>query len=218
MSNAIDFAKFFIKRGLDTSRNTYDGNMKLQKLLFFSDFISLSETGHKLFPEPVRAFSNGCVIENVRLRYKNDFANLCSDSMAFEPDFSQDEYDTLNLAISIFGQLSARELSDLNHGFLFWKRAYERSCTVSGFKSKDLAIVHESEMLSEVDKIKAVIRVYKSNRTERAMHEIINGKIFFYSPDFEMTDAILEELEKFSRVSDENTYSVYIEDGNLVII
>lgn len=33
MSNAIDIAKFFIKRGLDVSRNTYDGNMKLQKLM-----------------------------------------------------------------------------------------------------------------------------------------------------------------------------------------
>lgn len=34
MSNAVDFAKFFLKRGADTNRNSYDGNMKLQKLLF----------------------------------------------------------------------------------------------------------------------------------------------------------------------------------------
>ena len=33
MRDVYDFAKFFIKNGADSSPNTYDGNMKLQKLL-----------------------------------------------------------------------------------------------------------------------------------------------------------------------------------------
>lgn len=218
MSNAIDIAKFFIKRGLDTSRNTYDGNMKLQKLLFFANLISLSETGERLFSEPIRAFSNGCVVENVRLRYKNDFANFCSDSIAFEPDFTQDEYDILNLTTNIFGQLSARELSDLNHSFSFWKTAYQRSQQSDGFKDKDLAIIREDEMLAEVDRIKSVIKTYRANCVENSCREVINGKTFFYSPDFEMTDAIIEQLEEFSRFADEDAYSVYLENGSLVVI
>ena len=218
MSNATDIAKFFIKRGLDTSRNTYDGNMKLQKLLFFANLISLSETGEKLFPEPIRAFSNGCVVENVRLRYKNDFANFYSDSKAFEPDFTQSEYDVLNMTTDIFGQLSARELSNLNHSFSFWKRAYERSQQPDGYRDKDLAVISEDEMLDEIDKIKAVIKSYQTNRIESSHREIINGKIFFYSPEFEMTDAIIEQLEEFSRFADDDTYSIYLENGSLVII
>ena len=59
MSNALDFAKVFLKRGLDTNRDTYDGNMKLQKLLFFSNLVSIAEKGKPLFTDPIYAFANG---------------------------------------------------------------------------------------------------------------------------------------------------------------
>ena len=218
MSNAIDFAKFFLKRGLDTNRNSYDGNMKLQKLLFFADFISISETGKALFPEPILAFTNGCVVESVRLRYKNDCLGFCQDSEAFQPDFTQQEYDILNLTADIFGKLTARELSELNHSFSFWKAAYERSKDENGYKNKDLAIIKNSEMLEEIQRIKLVIEQYKTNRTERSASEIVNGVTFYHLPDFELSDEIMEELDKFSIVADEDAYSIYFEDGNLVIM
>jgi hypothetical protein len=34
MADVFDFAKYFLRRGLGTNGNTYDCNMKLQKLLF----------------------------------------------------------------------------------------------------------------------------------------------------------------------------------------
>ena len=218
MANVMDVAKFFLKRGLDANRNTYDGNMKLQKLLFFANLISISEMGKPLFSEPIRAFSNGCVVENVRLRYKNDCLNFCSDSELFEPNFSQSEYDVLNLTVDIFGQLSARELSELNHSFSFWKEAYNRSQKGDGFKDKDLAIVQEAEMKAEVNKIKSVIEKYRSNRAERSLKEIINGVTFFYSSEFKLTDEIIEYLEEFSKSADDDAYSIYLENGSLVII
>ncbi len=36
MLKAIDLAKFFIKQDPSSFENTFDGNMKLQKLLFFA--------------------------------------------------------------------------------------------------------------------------------------------------------------------------------------
>jgi uncharacterized phage-associated protein len=217
MSNAMDYAKFFIKRGLDTNPNTYDGNMKLQKLLFFANYISIAERGVPLFAEPIRAFSNGCVVEDVRLRYKNDYDGLRSDSESFEPNFSQDEYDVLNLAAGIFGNLSARELSALNQSFSFWKTAFKRSQQGNGFRNKNHAVVSTDEMSAEIDKIKSVIDRYKANRAERSFREMINGVKFYYSPDFEMTDEIIAQLEEFANDADEDSYSVYIENGNLTI-
>lgn len=217
MSSAIDVAKIFIKRGLDTNRNTYDGNMKLQKLLFFADFISLAENGKPLFPEPIRAFKNGCVVEEVRLRYKNDFINLCVDSEKSEPEFSQEEYDVLNLTTDIFGGISARELSELNHSFTFWQNAIERSIQIDGFKDKDLAIVSQEEMTKESSKIKEIISRFKANKSDRSLREIVNGISFYYSSEIEMTDDILEQLESFSNEAEDNAYSLYLENGNLVI-
>lgn len=218
MASAMDVAKFFMREQQDPWRGTYDGNMKLQKLLFFADLISLAENGERLFPEPIRAFKNGCVVESVRLRYRNDFDGFYADSMAFNPDFTQAEYDALKLTSAIFGHLSARDLSDVNHTFSFWREAYERSQRPGGYKDKDLAIVQEDQMRAELDKVRTIVDAHKSNRVENPFREIINGKVFFYSADFEMTDSIIDQLDDFSRYAEEDAYSVYIEDDNLVVV
>lgn len=217
MSSALDFAKFFIKKGLDTSRNTYDGNMKLQKLLFFANLVSLAENGNPLFNDPICAFSNGCVVESVRLRYKNDCSKLCEDSNVFDPDFSQEEYDVVNLTETLFGKLSARELSDINHTFDFWHNAYNRSIRNDGFKRKEQSEIKTEEMMLEISKIKTIINQFKENAVERAFKEVINGIDFYYQPEMEMNDDVLEVLEAFSREADEQAYSVYLEEGKLVI-
>ena len=75
--------------------NTYDGNMKLQKLLVLADMAHLAQYGQPLFKEDVLAFENGLVVEKVRLRYRNDYSGLKADSEKFDPDFSEEEYETL---------------------------------------------------------------------------------------------------------------------------
>jgi len=216
MANAIDFAKLFIKRGLDTHRNTYDGNMKIQKLLFFANIISLSEKGEPLFADPICAFKNGCVIESVRLRYKNDYANLYSDSVRFKPDFTQDQYDVINLTGELFGQLSAKELSELDHSFSFWHTALERS-NVNEYRNKELSIISLDEMRNELSAIKKVIDSYKTNIAARKFKEVVNGIIFYYDSTMTITDEILEQLESFSFEAEDDAYTIYIDDGNLVI-
>ena len=88
MRDVYDFAKFFIKNGADSTPDTYDGNMKLQKLLVLADLASISEFGEPLFNDEILAFENGCVIEKVRLRYKNDYSEFKQESVDFQPDFS----------------------------------------------------------------------------------------------------------------------------------
>ena len=172
MCKAIDCAKFFIKRDSNAYTNTFDGNMKLQKLLFFVNFISISTRGKRLFNDPMYAFRNGCVIENIRLRYKNDFIGLHKDSETFNPEFSQDEYDILNTTFELFGSLSAKELSELNRTFDCWKNAYENT------NNKETAVISDEDMFKEADKILSVINTYKTNKTKDLLYEEINGIIF----------------------------------------
>ena len=217
MLRAIDVAKLFIKRGLDTFCNTHDGNMKIQKLLFFANLISLSEKGVPLFSDDVSAFINGCVVEDVRLRYKNAYNDLHKDSMQFNPDFTQDEYEVINLTEKLFGDLSARELSTINHSFKFWEVAFNRSVLENGFKIKELSTITIDEMMVEVPKIKAVIDEFRANLACGKSKEIVNGVAFYYSPDMKMTDEIYEQLELFSKEADDNSYSIYLDEGELVI-
>ena len=57
------------------------------------------------------------------------------------PNFSQEELESLKLSKEIFGRLSARELSLINHTFNFWMAAYHNSLQPDGYKDKSKATV-----------------------------------------------------------------------------
>jgi uncharacterized phage-associated protein len=218
MATVFDFAKYFIKFGHDTHGNTFDGNMKLQKLLVFANLISLAERNKLLFDDEILAFDQGCVIEEVRLRYRNDYPAFLQDSKNFDPNFSQEEHDVINLAISIFGKLSARELSNVNHSFEFWKKAHEHSIQESGFKDKTMAVVSLDAIKMEIDKIKDMIAAFREVQADNNVKEIINGIEFIYSPDdLDLTDEILDRLFAFSLNADEPSYVFYFDNDDLVI-
>lgn len=216
MRDVYDFAKFFIKNGADSISNTYDGNMKLQKLLVLADFANIVENGEPLFADQVLAFRNGCVVEKVRLRYKNDYIALKKDSDAFEPDFTQSEYAILNMILAIFGNATARELSDINHSFSFWKTAYEKGTTSSGFHDKAQSVVDMTSQAEDIARMREIISAYRDTSHDAMRSEIVNGVTFYYD-NFELTDEIIDQLDAFSLLADDDIYTVYLDDGKLVI-
>ncbi|EOS7993968.1 SocA family protein, partial [Enterococcus hirae] len=132
MRNVKEYAKFFLQKGLIDTPNTFDGNMKLQKLLFFANLINYSKHEDLLFKEDMLAFENGTVIEEVRQKYKNDYYSFMEEAKQFQANFSEKEYEVLNDTIKIFGRLSAKDLSNLNHEFDFWNIRFENSTLSTG--------------------------------------------------------------------------------------
>ena len=216
MRDVFDFAKFFIKNGADSMPNTYDGNMKLQKLLVFADLVNIAEYGEPLFNEQVLAFENGCVVEKVRLRYKNDYTALKQDSDLYQPDFSEREYEVLKLVMDIFGGASAKELSDINHTFDFWKTAFDNGISCTGYHNKEMSVVDMMSQRADVEKMREIISAYRETASDAAKYEIINGVTFYYD-GFALTDDMIDRLESFSLSAEDDTYSVYVDNGRLVI-
>ena len=216
MRDVFDFAKFFIKNGADSMPNTYDGNMKLQKLLVFADLINIAEYGEPLFNEQVLAFENGCIVEKVRLRYKNDYAALKQDSDLYQPDFSEREYEVLRLVMDIFGGASAKELSDINHTFDFWKTAFDNGISCTGYHNKEMSVADMMSQHADVEGMREIISAYRETASDTAKYEIINGVTFYYD-GFALTDDMIDRLESFSLSAEDDTYSVYVDNGRLVI-
>lgn len=216
MRDVYDFAKFFIKNGADSKPNTYDGNMKLQKLLVFADLANIAEYGEPLFKDQVLAFKNGCVIEKVRLRYKNDYATFKQDSESYQPDFSEKEYEISNLIMKIFGCASAKELSDINHTFEFWKLAFANGTSSTGQHNKEMSVVDMMSQQSDLDKMREIISAYRETSSDTTSSETING-VTFYFDGFALTDDIIDQLENFSLSADDDAYSIYLDNGRLVI-
>lgn len=218
MRNVEEYAKFFLKLGMDDNPNTFDGNMKLQKLLFFANLINFSKNDNLLFQENMLAFKNGTVIEEVRKRYKNDFISFKEEARNFEPEFSESEMEVLNITSELFGKLSARELSDVNHQFDFWQYRLEESTNVFGYRDKEKAKITIEDIESEKSKIDMVINSYYDSKELGLLCELINGISFYYDPfevDFEL---IQNQLENFAQEADEEAYTVSLENNMLVLM
>lgn len=218
MRDVYDFAKYFIKNGADSNPNTYDGNMKLQKLLTFANAISIAEYGKPLFDDEIFAFTNGCVVEKVRLRYRNEYDSFKKESELFQPNFSEQEYNVLNLVTGIFGNETAATLSQINHEFRFWNEPYSNGTKSNGYHVKEKSVVNMEDYPDDIEAIKKVIAVYKQNKQISKHHELINGITFYYD-GFELNDDIIQGLAEFalSDEAEDTSYTVCMDDGELVI-
>ncbi len=219
MVDVLDCAKYFMKNATGLN-NSFDGSMKLQKLLVFSNLVNMALNNKPLFKDRLYAFKNGCVVDSVRLKYKNAYLGLKKESESFKPNFSECELEALDITLNIFDKLSAKELSDLNHEFDFWKDSY-----VDG---ENYCIVSNDNIKKELPIIKNIIDSYR-NRDKNKKTEVINGITFYYDPNNLNIDAnfivdgesysIMDELYDFTlNELDENCYSIYLDEfGELVI-
>lgn len=209
MREAREIAMWFIKNNFDTPRNTFDGNMKLQKLLYFAQLINLAKYDEPLFSNDMYAFKNGTVVEDVRLEYKNHFSDFVKESSATELRLDPNALHTLDLTQKIFGELDARELSDLNHEQYSWKNAYTRSKRGDDYVKSLGKVSIESVRIQDLPKINQVIEAHQMISEEPQSFEVINGKRFYYNP-FEITidDELAANLLLYTN-GESDSYTVY---------
>lgn len=217
---AIDIAKLFIKKGLDYPRNTLDGNMKLQKLVYFSQLIHLAKYGKPLFDDPIYAFKHGSVIENVRQAYQYNNNWLVNESMKFEEDLIEEEKESIELTERIFGNLTANELSELNHQQFSWKSSYDRSVDdFFDYHHKEASIIDIERIIEhDIEKVQQLLLAFEVSKESKKHFIVINSITFYFEPDQTvLNDEILSELEEFTHDCTESIYTFYF-DENLGLV
>ena len=162
-NNVFDYTKWFLDENLDNPRNTFKGNMKLQKLLFFAQLISLAKNNKLLFDDEFSAFENGMVMEDVRLKYKNNLDEL----LKYKGNkLSKDDLEVLNLTKDIYGSEDADTLSNMSHQFEYWKKYLTLSDDGNNYKNKRKAKVPNKELKRELDNIRDVLDAYEIMNSE----------------------------------------------------
>lgn len=134
MKTAVEISRWFIGRKLDFPENTLEGNTRLQKLLFFAWLIHYKKFQESLFDDDFYAFSNGPVVENSRIVYKDNYFSLvfessysnCGESSSFDSEFTPNELESLNLTENLFGDASLDELINLSHNSPVWSKYNEQ--------------------------------------------------------------------------------------------
>lgn len=102
---------------------------------------------------------------------------------------SEKEYEVLKLVRGIFGGASHEELS---------------------------SVVDMMSQHADVERMREIISAYRETASDTAKCEIINGVTFYYD-GFALTDDMIDRLESFSLSAEDHTYSVYVDNGRLVI-
>ncbi|NME45136.1 SocA family protein [Faecalicoccus pleomorphus] len=148
-------------------------------------------------------------------KYRDEFYTLQNESKSFQLNFTDQEYKVLNLVINLFGSLSANDLSELNHTFRFWKEAYQNGLCSNGYHDKAQSKLDMSQFKDDIEKMAEILKAYKLSHEDSSKMIQINNVIFYY--DFEIKDEIKNRLQEFSLSVKEGVYTVYFDDGKMVI-
>ena len=163
MTNIVEpkiIAEWFIQRNLDTPTNTGKGNMKLQKLLFFSQLIYMCKNnGETMYNEMFSAFDNGMVLEPIRQEYLKNYKQLKQDSTR-NIILPEKVEEALIITEEIFGKCTADELSELSHQFDAWSKYLNLSIEDNNYYNKSKAIVPYEELEKELYKMNKVLKAY----------------------------------------------------------
>jgi uncharacterized phage-associated protein len=108
MASVLDVAQYILNRqGMMTT-------MKLQKLVYYCQAWSLVWDEELLFPEKIEAWANGPVVRELYDRHKGCFQiSLIRGANVNNLDDNQKE--TIDAVLSVYGDKSGQWLSDLTH-------------------------------------------------------------------------------------------------------
>jgi uncharacterized phage-associated protein len=121
MLKALDVAEYFVSI-VDLESQDFLTNLKVQKLLYYSQGFSLAIFRGVLFPEKIYAWQLGPVVKEV---YKN-YERFGASPVELSADFNLAKYDSetkdlLNEVFDVYGQFSASRLVEMTHNEPPWK-------------------------------------------------------------------------------------------------
>lgn len=192
--NTHEVAKWFIYNNPELAYGYLDENVKLNKLLYFSNLMYYCVEKENLLDEEFIAFPKGPVIFSIYRDYRFNGLNIMPVSDGIK-NLENQQRQILNIISFVYGNKDANELVDETHKHLLWK---DVSCFIPNnpqidFSKTDSNLIHF---------FCALYNTYKDFDFSDIKKEKINGNIFYYSKsNFELTDDIIGELMHFEKVT-----------------
>ncbi len=207
MDKTLMVAKWFCNNNNTVKTNSYDGNVLLNKLCYYSKAMFLS-LNNDIIQKDVEAWKNGPVLPYVYRQYRyNDLLNS-----NIKIDLSKDEIKVLQIINRLYGYFKANDISKQTHDETPWNSLEEQVKNQLNPKITNEALLKEYK-----DIMLDLYNSYKDEKFDEKL-EIINGRYFFLTPDVTLTDDEYNELCN-ARYDDENvTYYVSRDsEGNLIV-
>ncbi|MFH1290385.1 MAG: type II toxin-antitoxin system antitoxin SocA domain-containing protein, partial [Nanoarchaeota archaeon] len=118
---AFDIAEYFLFKA--SNDEEFISNLKLQKLVYYAQGLSLALHGKPLFSEEIEAWTYGPVVPSLHHYYKHHGPNGIPADPKFDPDsIDKDTRGLLDEIYTVFGQFSAPRLIDISHSDDCWSK------------------------------------------------------------------------------------------------
>lgn len=223
MCKAIEVAGWFLNNDIEPS-NTKSGNLRLNKLLYFAQMISLVKRNKPLFDEEIYAFENGVVVEEIRCEYQRNYFSFVDRAKSIKKNFTNEENDVLNITKLLFEDASAKELSDLTHEHKCWKDFFEKSIkseNKNGYKyNKEDSIIPIAEILNnyqeDLDLVRNMVYSLEDNIIDEDVIEVNNIKFFYNPNEIDINEDVLRVLQCFP--GSDTAYTLYMDESQGLII
>lgn len=133
MIYAKDVAKYFLLKDEDkklfnknliecNGRSCYEGNIRLNKYLYFAQTVYLAKYGRLLFDDPIQAYENGTIVKDVMTKYAVMQANRTNDAK-----LDKDITSFLDKIYEALKNATYQELVDITHEDTAWKELSDKT-------------------------------------------------------------------------------------------
>lgn len=202
MDTVNDVAVYLVNKGTGMNFPSKNGNLKLQKLLYYANAVNLSINGVPLFSETLQAWPEGPVVKSIYIRYR--YYSLYDEAVY---SLSEDVEKILEFVVSLFDDFSAEELVEMTHEETPWEQFEDK---VGEYK--DIEIPNEDIKNFYEDTFK---NMYNEQKVERKMS--IGSNEFIFNPlETQLTSEDKEILKNDFKNIFNQIFYVYKEDGELV--
>ncbi|WP_278401328.1 Panacea domain-containing protein [Stutzerimonas kunmingensis] len=138
MPSSIDVAKFFLAQSNEEAGDLVS-NLKLQKLVYYSQGFHLAVYDEPLFDDAIEAWTHGPVVPTVYHHYKHRGSGSIPVPGDFNPHaFTPRQLELLNEVQQIYGQYSAWRLREMTHEEAPWKLNFEPGAMSQDIPTEDM--------------------------------------------------------------------------------
>lgn len=132
MAKAMDVANFFIDMASKDMNSDLMTNLRLQKLLYFSQAWCLARYHKPLFPEDFTAWQFGPIVRNVYDQFNSYGRNPIKEKNgAYDSEsFTDNELSVLIDVLSYYGKYATSSLVDMSHKTDPWRKHEECKETI----------------------------------------------------------------------------------------
>ncbi len=131
MLSCDDAAKYFLAQVSEDAGDLIS-NLKLQKLLYYTQGFHLALYDEPLFPEAIEAWTHGPVVPDLYRHYKKYGADAipCPEDIDFSI-YDEETKSLLDEVYSVFGQFAAWKLRSMTQEEYPWKLEAQNSGTIT---------------------------------------------------------------------------------------